>query len=475
MNGMYYVRGNPRDYDTWEKMGNTGWNWDTALKYFKKSEDNTDKKYAKDTKYHATGGLLKVGQLGSTDPTKSIVKEALSELGHTEIEISNADKFLGYYDAQGTVFGGERFETLKGYLVTAKGRNNLHIIKNALVTKLNFGADGLVKGIAFEWGGTNLTATSTKEVVLSAGAIGTPQLLMLSGIGPRDELDSHKIPVHKDLPVGFNLQDHVIIPVLFGLDNSTNPTPLTLAYTADQMYEYTMRRTGYFSSLGGGNLLAFYSTVNDPKYPNIQLHSLDFEKQDSGLQTVLSMFNMNDEVVASYTNINQNSKIALFGVVLLQPVSRGRVKLASTNPFDAPKIYNNYLAEQADVNVLVEGIKRLVKVTQTKAFEIHDGHLVRPNLPDCDKLVYQSDSYWACYVRQLTVSIYHPAGTSKMGPLSEAATVVDPDLKVKGVKGLRVVDASIIPKIVSGNINAPTIMVAEVAADKIKNEWAKKV
>lgn len=373
-------------------MGNTGWNWTTALKYFKKSEDNTDKKYAKDTKYHATGGQLKVGKLGSEDPTKSILEEGLSELGLKEIKISNANQFLGYYGAQGTVDGGERFEALKGYLDTAKLRTNLDIIKNALVTKLNFGADGSVNGINFVWGGTNLTATATKEVIVSAGVIGTPQLLMLSGIGPRDELNSHNIPVHTELPVGFNLQDHMLIPIGFGFDNST-AVPLTLAYTADQVYEYIVNRTGYFSSIGGANLLAFYSTVNDPKYPNIQLHSLVFEKQDSSLATVLSLFNINDQASASFIDVNQNSSVAIFGVILLHPISRGRVQLASTNPFDAPKIHNNYLAEQADVDVLVKGIQILTKLTQTRTYANHEGQLVRPDIPDCDKLVYQTDSY----------------------------------------------------------------------------------
>lgn len=467
---MYYVRGNPNDYNKWEKMGNSGWGWETVLKYFKKSEDNTNPKYAADIRNHATGGPIKVGRLGADDPIKTLVKKGLKELGFKEIRKSNGNEFLGYYEAQGTLYNGERFEAAKGYLATAKGRPNLHVIKNALVTELTFNENNTATGIKFVLDNVNLIASAKKEVVLSAGTINSPQILKLSGIGPRDELEKLNILVRKDLPVGFNLQDHLLVPLVAIFDNGTS-TPMTLTDLADAMYQYTVHREGYLSNIGSGDLLTFFSTTNDHKYPDIESYILSFDEQDSGLPLVLNSFNLNPDLQASFLNANQFAKLNIFGVSLLHPKSRGNVELASASPFDAPKIHANYFDEQEDVETVIKAIKKIMEITKTKSFADHNGQVVKMNLPPCDKFEYESDSYWECYARQITVTIYHPAGTCKMGPIEEAATVVDPDLKVKGIEGLRVVDASIMPTIISGNLNAPTVMIAEYASDKIKKDW----
>lgn len=353
---------------------------------------------------------------------------------------------------------------------TAKGRRNLHIIKNAYVTKLLFDADGSVNGVQFILGDKTMNANAKKEVVVSAGSIGSPHLLMLSGIGPRDELQRHNIPLRKNLPVGLNLQDHVVVPIAMVFKFS-NDTASTSNDYADQMYQYIVHRKGVLTNVGSVDLTLFLSTCYDTEYPDIQIIQGEFGIKSPGLQSTLTTLNLKEEFKELLTNINNAMKVYIFNVVLLNPTSRGHIGLASKSPLYPTKNYANYLHEQRDLDVLVKGIQRVQQFVNSKALAKHGGQLLHPNLPACDIFEHQSDAYWECYARHLTVSGDHQVGTCKMGPIGEAATVVDPELKVKGVRGLRVADASIMPKLVSGGTNAPTIMIGEMAADFIANDW----
>lgn len=469
MNAMIYMRGNQRDYDTWERMGNPGWGWDAVQDYFKISEDNRDARYANSI-YHATGGLLKVSNFGSVNPRKKIFKKGFIELGFNEIWISNADKFLGYVEAQGTVFEGERYGTAKAYLVTSKKRKNLNVIKNAHVTRLEYNKDGSVNGVKFRLGNRQMRARATKEVVVSAGVVKSPQILMLSGIGPREKLKKHNINVRKNLPVGLNVQDHIIVPLGMAFFNSTTTTMSPIDIT-EQLFEYYIHRKGFLSNIGVSDLVLLVSTVFDLRFPDIQLSPLEFEKQSPDLRTVLELFNYTDEVIKSFIKYNDKAAVIIWTITILNPKSRGHIDLASRSPFDAPKIHANFLQDKDDVDVFVRGLQLVSLLSSTEVFSQQGSELVRVNLPACDTLEYQSVCYWECYTRHMTMSGYHEVGTCKMGPISKATTVVDPELKVKGVKGLRVVDASIMPKLVSGNPNAPTIMIAEKAANFIKKDW----
>ncbi|KAJ6627315.1 Glucose dehydrogenase [FAD, quinone] [Pseudolycoriella hygida] len=474
INAMIYVRGNRQDYDHWSELGNPTWNWDSVLEYFKKSEDNQDNGFIQDSKHHGIGGPLKVSNFNSVVAMKSILSECFHELGFPEVLDINGDNYLGLTTAQTVTYKGARCSAAKAFLLPAMNRQNLKIIKHAHVTNLEYNENGSVKGVKFVINGSvHKSAEVRKEVVLSAGSLNTPQILMTSGIGPKNHLEKFKIVLVKDLPVGQLLEDHVLIPYFFSFSKS-RPLVRSIKESAKMMFQYSLNRTGDLSNIGATDLMAFISTVNDSKYPDIQYHIIYFYKDEPMLQTVLNLFGYKEEIVESIVASNRFSETVMFFVTLLTPKSKGTLELRSADPFDPPKIFHNYLTHQDDVNTLQRAIRILRGISNTKMFSIHEGESIRPKLEACDALQFDTNNYWECYIRHMSTTLYHPTGTAKMGPDSDKEAVVDSELRVRGVKGLRVADASIMPKIVSGNTNAPTIMIGEKAADFIKAEYAKK-
>lgn len=467
INAMIYIRGNKRDYDHWEELGNPSWNWESVLMHFKKSEDNRVPHIAADTHHHATGGPLPVDTYKDDQPIKSVLASALTELGYKQIVDYNGKENLGFLKAQGTVDSGTRYSSAKAFLVPAKSRENLHIIKHAHVTELTY-IQNAVNGVKFTIDKVPYEAVSRKEVILSAGTINTPQILMLSGIGPKDELDAHKIKLRKELPVGYNLQDHLIVPygVIF---HGTNLEEFGLKDLLEATYRYATNRSGLLSTIASLDFMAFVSTVNDPIYPDIQFHMFHCKRKQPDLRNLFIAYGYTDEIVESFVKANEAAEIVVFVATLLNPKSRGRIQLRSADPYAPPKIFPNYFSEKDDLDTMVRAIRILRKLSGTEAFRINEAEIVRVKISACDKYAYDTDDYWKCYSRHISSTIYHPVGTARMGPDTNA--VVDATLKVKGVKGLRVADASIMPKIISGNTNAPTIMIGEKVADFIKADW----
>lgn len=475
-NAMLYLRGNRRDYDNWHDLGNPTWGYDEVLKYFRKSEQNLDEDLVKfeNGKYHSDKGLLKVGRYRAQNDSNAIEDcfvAAGKEFGYNFVDDFNSNTLLGYARGQGTVFNGRRQTTAKAFLIPAKDRPNLHIIKYAHATKVNIDGNGKATGVEFIYKGKeNLIANVKKEIVISGGAISSPQLLLLSGIGPAKYLKKLEIPLKKDLAVGKNLQDHLIVPMFFSFHKS-KADQLQSENMLQDTIDFYLYGKGEYTGLGITDLVAFLNTVNGTGYPDIEIHHFAYKKDSIALKTYLQIVGFSDEVQAALIEESKTSELAMVFVVLLNPKSKGSIKLNSVDPFEKPYIFANYLDEKEDWQTILNGVKYEYNQVHSKTFKEHEGTFVQLPLKECNKFSFASDEYFKCYINQLSTTVYHPAGTCKMGPKTDKKSVVDPRLRVHGIPNLRVADTSIMPNIVSANTNAPTIMIGEKCADFIKEDW----
>ncbi|XP_019869160.2 glucose dehydrogenase [FAD, quinone]-like [Aethina tumida] len=474
LNYMLYVRGNRHDYDHWEALGNPGWNYQNVLKYFIKSEDNRNPYLAK-TPYHGTGGLLTVQESPWRTPLVLAFVQAGKEMGYPNRDINGAEQ-AGFMVAQGTIRRGSRCSSAKAFLRPVRLRKNLHIALNAHVTRILINpTDMRAFGVEFVRNGRKQVVMARKEVVMSAGSINTPQIMMLSGLGPRQELAKHGIPVLKDLPVGENLQDHVGMGGLtFRIDK-----PISIVQDRFQAFPMTMnyvtKERGPLTTLGGVEGLAFVNTyLGNRSWPDIQFHMAPASINSDAGARVWKVLGLTEELYNTVYKPIANQDVYTLMPLLLRPRSRGWVRLKSRNPFDAPLINANYFDDPFDIKTLVEGAKIAVKISESEAFKQFGSRLHTIPFPNCKHHKFRSDKYWECHIRTISMTIYHPVGTCKMGPSWDREAVVDPRLRVYGVAGLRVIDASIMPTIPSGNTNAPAIMVGEKGADLIKEDWLSK-
>ncbi|XP_055644501.1 glucose dehydrogenase [FAD, quinone] isoform X4 [Toxorhynchites rutilus septentrionalis] len=474
INVMVYIRGNRRDYDQWEQLGNTGWGWKNVVEYFKKSENNLDPLVANSNggKFHGKGGYLTVDTFNTDSPLVAQVIEGAKEVGYDEVIDMNAEQHIGFNRLQGTIVNGTRCSPAKAFLASIKDRPNLHVMKHATASKVIFGSDNTVSGVKFLLNEkTELYAKVRKEVVLSGGALNTPQLMLLSGIGPEKDLRKHNIRTISNLRVGRNLQDHNVVPIYYKVYASTATRFDIKTEFVDHMYDFLMKRTGPLSNHGLSGLTGFVNTVNaTDKFPDIQYHYFMGRKGSGRTEQIVSLIGYEEAVMKSLLTAEEQADLIGVYVVLMNPKSWGKLKLRSTDPLDKPYIDAGYLYHGDDVKSMIGGIRIQQKIMTSSAMKSAEPELVRVNIPGCASIAYDSDQYWECYVRHMATTLYHQAGTAKMGPDSDRKAVVDPRLSVRGVKGLRVVDASIMPAVISGNTNAPVMMIAEKASDMIKED-----
>lgn len=434
INAMIYQRGNPADYDGWAKMGNEEWGWEDVLPYFKKAENQ--ERGASDA--HGVGGPLNVSDLRDPNPLSKAFVDAAIQAGYSANSDFNDGDQAGFGMYQVTQKKGSRNSTAVAYLRPALKRPNLTAQTQAQVTKLLFQGNQC-SGVEYRHQGKRVTAKAMKEVILCGGSINSPQLLLLSGIGPADHLREMGVDVVMDLPgVGENLHDHLAVMSTW---HCTKPVSLAAAESLVNLGKYFLLKKGMLTS-NVGESGGFLNVNPDAPAPDLQFHFAPgffilhgFEKPEGHGFTV--------------------------GSTLVKVKSRGTIRLKSSDPLAYPAIQPNYLSEDEDMRILVEGLKISREIIKQAAFDPYRGD---EHLPGT---AVQTDEALQEHVRRYVQSLYHPVGTCKMGV--DPMAVVSPQLQVHGVTGLRVADASIMPEIVNANTNAPAIMIGEKAADMILN------
>ncbi|XP_076625130.1 glucose dehydrogenase [FAD, quinone] [Colletes latitarsis] len=472
LNYMIATRGNPVDYDRWAQMGNPGWAFKDVLKYFKKMENIQIPELRNDREYHSTEGPVSIDNAPFHTPLLTAFLEGGQELGYPLLDY-NGRKQIGFAQVQSTMYRGYRMSSNKAYLV-GKRRPNLHVTKMSMVHKIliDRGSKRAV-GVQFMKNNRRISVYATKEVIMCAGAIGTPQLLMLSGIGPAEHLKEMGIEVVQDLRVGDNLMDHIVYGGLtFTINQPVSLSMLTISDISKPYFRDFLQSNNGPATISGGCEGIAFADVDDPTnrdgLPNIELLSL--VSSIYTYKTTMDNFGFNDEIVQKFSSFQHTPSWGVFPL-LLRPNSRGWIRLKSKDANVKPMIVANYLDDPEDRRVLVKGIRLALQVSRTKAMQQFGVTFYNKTTSECEKYPFDSDDYWVCNARTQTLTIYHYSGTCKMGPPEDPTAVVDPTLKVYGVKGLRVADASMMPEIPLGHTNIPAYMVAEKAADMIKEEW----
>lgn len=433
MNAMIYIRGNRADFDAWEsEFGAQGWSYDDVLPYFIKAEGNTRLR----DDFHGTRGPLTVEDRVYTHPlVDAWVGSAVSSgLARNDDFNGASQDGAGLY--QVTCKGGRRWSTDKAYIEPARSRPNLTVALGAAARRVTFDGDR-ASGVVFAQGGSEHTAKARREVILSGGAINSPQLLMLSGIGPAEHLAEHGIDVRSALAgVGANLHDHPIVPIIF---DTHGVSDLMEAQNLQNLLRWKIFGNGPLAS-NGGEAGGFFRSHEDLEHPDLQYHVMGSGFYDNMLH-------------------EPTKRGFICGPTLVDVASRGTLRLRSANPDWHPSLEPNYFDQQADLEALLAGTRA--------GFELcRQGPIARNlgapwHLPDDP-----SDDDFLALIRTYAQTLFHPVGTCAMG--SGEDSVVDSQLRVRGTEGLRVVDASVMPMITRGNTNAPTIMIAEKAADEIR-------
>ncbi|KAL3271339.1 hypothetical protein HHI36_021827 [Cryptolaemus montrouzieri] len=414
INGMLWARGNPKDYNLWAQQGNEGWSYEELLPYFKKSEDSNIKHYS--SHHQGKGGKVHLENSHFESHATEYILRAAKELKIPYVNYNAGDQ-MGIGHAQGALKDGKRWSSARAYLEPAEKKSNLIIKSKSTVLKVLIDENKVAYGVQYIQNGTLYEAHTRKEVILSAGGMATPKLLMLSGIG-----------------------------IKFIFDKS----PLSPENRKEEIVEYLKHGKGPLTAFSA-DLVAYFKTKvsqDEDGYPDIEL---------------------------TFSPKRSNDRLAVaVNVVLMHPKSTGTIKLLSKDPLDPPLIDPSYLSDENDMNTVLAGIRIAQTFTKTDVFKTYGGHLDSEPLPACSFEKFDSDSYWRCAVQHQSICLSDPAGTAKMGGENDTDAVVDSKLKVHGIKHLRVVDNSVIPISVTGHMMAPAYMIGEKAADIIKYFWKSK-
>jgi choline dehydrogenase len=440
INGLIYIRGQAEDFDHWRQLGNAGWSHEDVLPYFRMAESNERGADA----HHGAGGPLSVSDVRDRHPLAAAFIEAAQQCGYPRNDDFNGatQEGAGFY--QNTMRNGVRASTAAAYLKPARKRANLHVVSEALAQRILF--DGRkATGVEYLVDGATRTAHANAEILVAGGAFNSPQLLQLSGLGPAEHLRSLGIPVLADMPgVGNDLNDHYFARVILKCREpiTLNDTVRSWPQSAATLLRYALFRRGYFAmpAISAG---CFLRALPSAATPDVQCSIALYSAHDIG------------------GNLDDFSGF-MITCCLLRPESRGHVRIKSADPRLPPAIHPNYLAARKDRDTLVAGVKVLRRLAQAPALARYIAEEFEPG-PGCT-----DDDALLDFIRRRGSTVYHPVSTCRMGP--DAKAVVDERLRVRGFERLRVIDASIMPSVVSGNTNAATIMIAEKGADMIMTD-----
>lgn len=474
INYMIYNRGNRRDFDRWAEYGNKGWSYKEVLPYFLKSED-ANLHGLRNSKYHNVSGPLSVEDVGYRTKIVNSWVKAANQAGHKSTDY-NGESQLGVSFVQATTQQGHRFSAAKAFIEPVRNRPNLQIITFARATKILINnSTKEAYGVEYEFNGVVYKAKARREVILSSGAFNSPQLLMLSGIGPSDNLNAIEVPIIKELPVGKILYDHMCHfgPTII-LNTKGNSLDIRAIKISD-VTNYLFKRPSQLSIIGGVEALAFAKVPQSSEpadFPDVELIFVSGSFA-SDLGTGLKQgANLRDDVYNKVYKPLESTREDHYSTLIMQfhPKSQGRIWLHNRNPYEDVKIDPKYYSNSEDVEFLLSGIKESIKIMKQPAMQKFGARLHNIPLPGCRNYEFGSDDYWRCSIRTLSYTLHHQVATCRMGPASNPTTVVDERLRVHGIKRLRVADTSIIPFPPTAHTNAAAFMIGEKAADMIKED-----
>lgn len=459
INGLVYTRGNKGDYNKWANVTNDiNWRYENVLSYFKKSEKFTraNQFVPIDYSYHGYRGLLRMTQPKPPQNESLAIIKNSEQIGMKLVDYNGREQ-LGVSILQYYVKDGRRFDPEMAFIEPAKRRSNLKVSDKSYVTKIQINnITRRVEGVVFTRNNKTYIVRSRKEVVLSAGAVGSPQILMLSGIGPKEHLNSIRIPLIQDLPVGQDLREHVIIPLIYSCNVSTTDS-LEKSVVDLLNGEGALTRPDTFDAV------SFLKTSQQEleDVPDIEFYYGNFS--DNPL--IPKYYGWN-KITYEAIDAKVPNPFAL-SLILLHPKSKGSIKLKTNSPFDYPLINPNMLNDTRDLETLYQGI--VFALNHNEVFKNINASLAFKQFPGCNKFAPLSKDYWYCYMRQITIIGGHPVSSCPAG-VDPKNSVVDSRLRIFGIKGLRVADASVVPVTISGHTNAVCTMVGEKVSDLIKQD-----
>lgn len=471
LNYQIYARGNPADYDRWQSLGNNGWSYADLVPLFKRLE-NTTLVHNVDRIYRGVSGPLSVTHSEyRTELAKAFV-EASGERGMPFMDYNGASQIAVDY-TQATTSAGRRASAANAYLDPVKNRQNLHVMINSLVSKVIIDEETkTATGVEYIHRGESHRVLARREVILSAGPINSPQLLMLSGVGPKGDLERLNISVLADLPVGQNYEDHVSLPGIVYRVNDNEENINMRDISDEDVDRFVKRGTGKLSVPSALEGISFYHLG----ISNVSRTTPEIEFLFSGGRNELGYSGFTtyrDEVYEAAFKPTEDPSVRVFSYFMLDlyPEARGRISLRGNSIHNPPIIEFTFLHSKRDMEVFLRGIRETLELAKTEAFQRKGAKINEMPLPDCARHGFGSDAYWRCYVRHMVRNNCHISGSARMGVKGNPQAVVDPELRVHGIGKLRVADSSIAPTQIAGHSQAVAYLIGEKMAEVLKRQW----